>query len=51
MRAANNSYKTCAEIVANKRSWDSDIVRENFESGFLMGNGTLNLVSFFCFKR
>lgn len=45
MRAANIGYKTCAEILANKKNWDSEIIRQNFEAGYLMGNGTLNLVS------
>ena len=46
MRTANIAYKTCKEILENKQNWDSEVARENFKAGYLMGSGTLNLVSF-----
>lgn len=44
MRSANNAYKYCIDILNHRKSWNSDLSKNNFESGVSFGNGCMNLI-------
>lgn len=44
MRSANNAYKYCTDILNHRKEWESDLSKNNFESGVSFGNGVINLI-------
>lgn len=43
IRSANATYKLCKEIIEHKSNWTSELSKENFRAGYLLGHGLFNL--------